>query len=220
MQHIQSVAAGLLALLGSVASASELPVIKEAEASWRGCAYKLKVLDDSAAGSQSTYPIGPPWQTNGKYQITLEIVSGMRSLCRIQPRTVELSKAFEVPDLAITVNDAGLAVAYSRGAYHPWAGYLRVIEIRQFDPVNLSTLKATDLYARYGQNPDASDYAPGRLSLSEVTIHSTSIEVRGGVEGTQIWGGGTTRTGSGSQFIAGYLDFFGQPQQPPSIVIY
>ena len=125
MQNIRFVAAGLLALLGSVASANELPVISEARESWYGCAYILKVLDDTAAGSPSDYPVGPPRRRNGKYQIVLQSASNPGALCRIPARTVELDRAFDLPELAISVSDAGLAVAYSRGSYHPWTGYIR-----------------------------------------------------------------------------------------------
>jgi hypothetical protein len=218
MQHVRSIAAGLLVLVASAAGADELPIVKETQAYWRGCTYKLKVLDDSIAGSQFEYPSGPPWQTNGKYQLVIQTESSSRLLCRVQPQTVEVSKAFEVPDLAIQISDAGLVVAYTRGAYHPWTGYLRVLDIKQLEPNTLATLRATDLYARFGQA--AADYAPGKLSLTGLNIYTHSIEVMGGLVGNRIWGGGAEQNGSGTQFIASYLDFFGQSSQAPGIVIY
>lgn len=217
MQGIQSVAAGLLALLSSAALADELPVVKQVEANRRGCLYKFKVLDDSAAGSQSEYPAGPPWQTSGKYKLVVE-VDASSFMCRVRPQTVEVSKAFEVPELAIQVNAEGLAIAYARGAYHPWIGYTRIIDIKRLEPINLSTLKATDLHAIYG---DSSTYqAIGQLSLTGLTFYSRSIEVTGGLAGTTIWGGGSTQSGTGQNYVVSYLDFFGEAQQPPSIVIY
>lgn len=216
MQGIPSVAAGLLALLGSAALADELPVVKEARASWRGCVYRFQVLDDSASTS-SEYPSGPPWEKNGKYKLVVQLDPSSFT-CRMRAQTVEVSKAFEVPDVAIQVSNEGLAVAYSRGAYHPWTNYTRLIDIKRLDPVSLGTLKATDLYARFGQT--YADYRPGRLTLNALTFYSRSIEVNGGLVGENMWGGGATQSGTGERFVASYLDFFGDSPQAPGIVIY
>ena len=216
MQGIQSVAAGLLALLSSAALAAELPVVKQVEADQGGCLYTFKVLDDSASGSFE-YPSGPPGWKNGKYKLVVEVGS-IAASCAAQPRSVEVAKSFEVPDIAIQASDAGLAVAYTRGSYHPWTNYTRFLNLKQLSPVNLGVQKAVEFSARYGSQTTWT--FPGQLSVSELTLSNGSVEVSGSLVGNYVWGGGATQAGTGENYVISYLDFLGQPQQGPSIVIY
>ena len=109
-------------------------------------------------------------------------------------------------------------VAYSYGGYTRPYTIVR-IGIQLLNPNTLGALRVAGLAAPWvPENGGAG--APGWLSLEQLTLHPSYLEVSGTLGGTSIteyppaipWPYPIVQ---GSHFVALYPDFFGTTQQPP-----
>ncbi|HYO54564.1 hypothetical protein [Archangium sp.] len=214
MRLFGTIAVGIVALLGSSAHA-QLPVVNEARASWQGCAYSLKVLQDAD-------PDFPYYQPLYRISVQSEVVSS--ATCTLTPRTVELGTSKLTPQIALAANADGLAAAYSFGEYIRGFGNWVRIRIHRLDPSTLGSVKVAGLQGHFVPSNGGAGM-PGATSLGELTLHSGYLEVNGTLNGNSITEDPATTPWpypivQGSRFVVIYPDFFSQTPQSPRFVTF
>ncbi|WNG51433.1 hypothetical protein F0U60_50380 [Archangium minus] len=158
MRILGTIAFGMVTLLGSAAHA-ELPVIKTAQASWQGCDYTIKVLQDVDTGGTFPLPL---------YRVSVQSAVVSSDTCSLVPTTVELGTSLLEPKIAIAVNDQGLVAAYSGGEYvRAMGGRWVHTYIHRLNP---STLQTTRLAADWTSAPGTAG-GPGTAEVDQLTIH-------------------------------------------------
>lgn len=214
MRMLGTIAVGIVALLASPAQA-ELPVVNEARASWQGCAYSIKVRQDSD-------PYAPYYQPLYRISVQSEVVSS--STCTLTPGTVELATSKLAPQIAIAANAEGLAAAYSFGEYYRGVGNWVRIRIHRLDPSTLGSGKVAGLQGHFVPANGGAGM-PGSTYLGELSLHSGYLEVNGTLNGNSITEDPATTSWpypivQGSRFVAIYPDFFSQAAQAPRFVTF
>ncbi|HYO65674.1 MAG TPA: hypothetical protein VEU33_06285 [Archangium sp.] len=213
MRLFGTIAVGIVALLGSSAQA-QLPVVKEARASWQGCAYSIKVL-------QGTDP-SAPWQILYRVTVQSEVVSS--ATCTLTPGTVELGTSKNTPEVAIAANAAGLAAAWSYGEYIRGYGTWGRARIHRLDPSTLGTVNVSGLQSNYVPSNGGAGM-PGVITLGELTLHTGYLAVNGSFTGNSLTADPATTPWpypilQGNRFVAIYPDFFSQAPQAPRFVTF
>ncbi len=213
MRLFGTVVVGIVALFGSSAQA-QLPVVKEARASWQGCAYSIKVL-------QGSDPYAP-WQI--LYRVTVQSAVVSSATCALTPRTVELGTSKNTPEIAILANADGLAAAWTYGEYIRGYGTWGRARIHRLDPSTLSTLRTVGLQSNYVPSNGGAGM-PGVITLNGLTFDAGKLNVIGSFTGNSITEHPATIAWpypilQGNQFVATYADFFTAAPQAPSIVTF
>lgn len=214
MRMLGTIVVGMVALLGSPALADELPVIKQARATWGGCDFLLQVQEDS-----TLHPYYPP---EAQVRLPLYRIIARRvtsSACAISTDGVaELGNSHYEPNIAITATDRGILVAYSSAHWARWYSGLKSITLGQLNPSSLGFMRSEHLRGSAGSG------TPGAVELGELIIHPGYVEVSGPLSGSAVFDGTTSGNpypiAEGNHFVALFPDFFGPDQRPPVFSIY
>ncbi|QRK12666.1 hypothetical protein JQX13_23105 [Archangium violaceum] len=201
----------MVALLGPAAHA-DLPVVKTAQASWQGCDYTIKVLQDVDE------PMPRPL-----YRVSVQSAVVSPDTCSLVPTTVELGTSILEPTIAIAATAQGLVAAYSGGEYVKFGiGRWAVTHVHRLSPSTLRTLRLAELAAGWTSAPGTAG-GPGTAEVDQITIYPSHVEVTGTRNGN-LFGVYPSyspyRFGEGTHFAAFYPGFFGPNQQQPVLFIY
>ncbi|WNG44171.1 hypothetical protein F0U60_08685 [Archangium minus] len=210
MRIFGTIAVGMATLLGSAAHA-ELPVFKTAQASWQGCDYTIKVLQDVDVDLRPLYRVS----------VQSAVVSS--DTCSLVPTAVELGTSRVEPTIAIAANAQGLVAAYSGGEYvRLGIGKWAVTHVHRLNPSTLQTMKLAELAAGWTSAPGTAG-GPGTAEVDQITLYPSHVEVTGTRNGN-LFGVYPSyspyRFGEGTHFAAFYTGFFGPNQQQPILFIY
>ncbi|WNG17762.1 hypothetical protein [Cystobacter fuscus] len=128
--------------------------------------------------------------------------------CPWPSASVVLAGSYSEPDLSIAANDLGVAVSYTY-RYSPSGSSGIYLELLHLTPDTLSVVRSTTIVALDG-------FRLSYVSLGEMSIlaDGTTLQVQGNKDGTI-----PIETGSGSNYIATYPDFF-TSTTVPTVVAY
>ena len=158
----------------------------------RGCSFSV---------SAQQKPGFPP-------QYDVVVTRAASSTCAWGAGSVVVGTTYNSPALSLAANDLGVAVSFTYKATPSGSAAISVY-LKNLAPDTLSTVRSTALGA---MNPGYAGYVySGDLTI---LTDGTSLEVRGTKSGT-IPG----ETGSGSNYVATYADFF-TSTTPPTVVAY
>jgi hypothetical protein len=121
---------------------------------------------------------------------------------------VVLAGSYSEPDLSIVANNLGVAVSYTY-QYSPSGSSGVYRQLLHLTPDSLSVVRYTPILAHY-------EFRFSHLSLGEMSLlaDGTTLQVQGTKYGIIPF-----ETGSGSNYIATYPDFFTSTTEP-TVVAY